>query len=52
MPKNGENQSRGSNLLGVGQYNERLILQLIRQAGSLPKQKLHEKRASVPKQFQ
>ena len=28
---------RGSNLLGVGQYNERLVLQLIRRAGSLPK---------------
>ena len=29
--------NHGSNLLGVGQYNERLILQLIRRAGSLPK---------------
>jgi predicted NBD/HSP70 family sugar kinase len=37
MLKNGGNQGRGSNLLGVGQYNERLILQLIRRAGSLPK---------------
>lgn len=37
MQKNDEDQSRGSNLLGVGQYNERLILQLIRRAGSLPK---------------
>lgn len=33
-----ENQSaRGSNLLGVGQYNERLILQVIRRAGRLSK---------------
>jgi predicted NBD/HSP70 family sugar kinase len=31
------NQGRGSNLLGVSQYNERLILQLIRRAGDLPK---------------
>lgn len=31
------NQGRGSNLLGVSQYNERLILQLIRRAGNLPK---------------
>ena len=29
--------NRGSNLLGVSQYNERLILQMIRRAGSLPK---------------
>lgn len=32
-----KNQVRGSNSLGVGQYNERLVLQIIRRAGSLPK---------------
>ncbi|HPQ94240.1 MAG TPA: winged helix-turn-helix transcriptional regulator, partial [Thiolinea sp.] len=30
-------QTGGSNLTGIAQYNERLILQLIRRAGSLPK---------------
>jgi len=30
-------QNGGSNLAGISQYNERLILQLIRRAGSLPK---------------
>ena len=43
MLKNGENQGRGSNLLGVGQYNERLILQLIRRTGSLPKAEIARK---------
>ena len=36
-PPTSRTGQHGSNLLGVGQYNERLILQLIRRAGSLPK---------------
>lgn len=36
MDRTGNNK-RGSNLLGVGQYNERLILQLVRHSGSLSK---------------
>lgn len=36
-PAGAQRINRGSNLLAVSQYNERLILQLIRRAGSLPK---------------
>ena len=35
--KNMARQTGGSNLTGISQFNERLILQLIRRAGSLPK---------------
>ncbi len=31
------NTKRGSNLLGVGQYNERLVLQLVRRSGRMSK---------------
>lgn len=37
MTKPTKNRDQGCNLIGVGQYNERLVLQLIRRAGSLPK---------------
>lgn len=37
MSQQAKNRDQGCNLIGVGQYNERLVLQLIRRAGSLPK---------------
>lgn len=37
IPSNETSKGLGSNLIGVSQYNERLILQLIRRSGSLPK---------------
>ncbi|MEZ5449167.1 MAG: helix-turn-helix domain-containing protein [Thiolinea sp.] len=37
MKARAKQQTGGSNLSGIAQYNERLILQLIRRAGSLTK---------------
>lgn len=45
MSKQIKNRDQGCNLIGVGQYNERLVLQLIRRAGSLPKAEIARRTA-------
>lgn len=45
MSKQTKNRDQGCNLIGVGQYNERLVLQLIRRAGSLPKAEIARRTA-------
>ncbi|WP_020560997.1 ROK family transcriptional regulator [Thiofilum flexile] len=45
MSKQIKNRDQGCNLIGVGQYNERLVLQLIRRTGSLPKAEIARRTA-------